>query len=125
MELSLLTELQTDTLRALADCIVPADDYSGGWDAGVGDYLVRLLTREQSLLFAYRAGLDALESEVKARACTMAVLAMLAAGVALPAAQAQDLGYGLNDGYRYYADPGNGGNRGGIAWQMLGYKVTA
>ncbi len=46
---------------------------------------------------------------VKARACTMAVLAVLAAGVALPAAQAQDLGYGLNDGYRYYADPGNGG----------------
>ena len=25
----------------------------------------------------------------------------------------------------FYADPGNGGNRNGIAWQMLGYKVTA
>ncbi len=25
----------------------------------------------------------------------------------------------------FYADPGNGGNRDGIAWQMIGYKVTA
>ena len=46
---------------------------------------------------------------VKARACTAAVLAVvlaaLVAGTAVPTATAQDYG----DGYRHYADPGEGG----------------
>ena len=46
---------------------------------------------------------------VKMRACTTAVLAMVSLVARIPAIQAQDLGFGLNDGYRYYADPGNGG----------------
>ena len=25
----------------------------------------------------------------------------------------------------YYSDPGNGANRGGRAWEMIGFKVTA
>lgn len=25
----------------------------------------------------------------------------------------------------FYADPGNGGNRNGVSWDMIGYKVTA
>ena len=25
----------------------------------------------------------------------------------------------------FYADPGNGGNKGGVSWEMIGYRVTA
>ena len=47
---------------------------------------------------------------VNARARTiLAVFAMLTLASAVPGARAQDVGYGLGDGYRHYADPGNGG----------------
>ncbi len=123
----LLSERQTEALQALVNCIVPADDYPGGWDAGVGEYLARLLTREPPLLFVYRSGLDALDADAPDFA-------------ALPADAQNALLMRLEQDNRrgaffrllvthvmegFYADPGNGGNRNGIAWQMLGYKVTA
>ena len=43
-----------------------------------------------------------------ARALSFVVAVTLAASVAGPAAQAQDLGYGRGYGYDYYADPGYG-----------------
>lgn len=36
-----LTEGQQHTLRAAVDRIIPADDYPGAWQCGVGDYLAR------------------------------------------------------------------------------------
>ncbi len=124
---ALLTELQTTTLQALVACIIPADDYPGGWDAGVGDYLARLLTQEPPLLFAYQAGLDAMDKEAPG-------FALLPADTQnslltrLERDQEQGAFFRLLITHvmeGYYADPGNGGNRGGIAWQMIGYKVTA
>ncbi len=47
---------------------------------------------------------------VYARAGLAGMLAATLATTALPGlAAAQDIGYGLGDGYRHYADPGNGG----------------
>ena len=36
----------SETLRALVERIVPADDYPSGWQAGVGDFLRRILERD-------------------------------------------------------------------------------
>ena len=36
---TLFSERQAATLRALVDRLIPADDFPGGWEAGVGDYL--------------------------------------------------------------------------------------
>jgi hypothetical protein len=63
-----LTELQQQTLRAAVDRIIPPDDYPGGWDAGVGDYLARQFEGDLALkLEIFTAGLDGLEAEALAR----------------------------------------------------------
>ncbi len=123
----MFTEIQTKTLRALVNCIVPADDYPDGWTAGVGEYLSRLLTREPQFLFLYRSGLDALEAEASdfhewtADAQNMRLT--LLEQDAVRGAFFRLLVTHVMEGF--YADPGNGGNRNGVAWQMIGYKVTA
>jgi len=121
-----LNERQTQTLHALVNCIVPADDYPNGWDAGVGEYLARLLTREPPLLFAYRSGLDAIEAEAPG----FCLLPAPAQNALLTCLEREERGAFFRllvthvmEGF--YADPGSGGNRDGIAWQMIGYKVTA
>lgn len=139
----LLTELfsdrQAETLRAALDRIIPADDYAGGWDAGVGDYFAHLLTREPQFLFPTRQGLDALEAE--AQATEGAPFTALPPGVQdtlLARVEAGDVRADwplpAADFFRrfvsqamegFYADPGNGGNKDGVAWRMVGYRVTA
>ena len=128
----MLTETQTETLRAAVDRIIPADDYPGGWELGVGDFLARLLTREPELLFTYRQGLDALDAEAQAAAGT--AFAALGAEAQDALLHHADAGEGRAAGFfplliqqameGYYADPGNGGNKNGIAWDMIGFKVT-
>ena len=135
----LLTQAQAETLRAAVDRILPADEYPSGWEAGVGDYFAHLLTREAPLLFPTQQGLDALD--VEARATESAafaaltpdaqdrLLARVEAGKVraewpLPApAFFRRLVSQVMEGY--YADPGNGGNRDGVGWRMVGYRVTA
>ena len=124
---TLLTERQMETLRALVNCIIPADDYPNGWDAWVGEYLAHLLTQEPQFLFPYRSGLDALDAE----APDFQALSAPAQNALLMRLELDPqrgaffrlLVSHVMEGF--YADPGNGGNRGGVAWQMIGYKVTA
>lgn len=131
---------QMATLQALVDAIIPEDDYPSGWQAGVGDYLLRQLQGDLAhCLPAYRDWLDALEGEAQA-ACQRAFASLdLAAQSALLAAiergdiQTQwtieqagffaEIVEHCTEGF--YADPGNGGNRGGVAWAMVGFEVTA
>ncbi len=139
---SLTTDLnrtQISVLRAAADRIIPADDFPGAWAAGVGDYFAQLLTREPQFLFTYRQGLDALKAETQAvsgRAFAEmepdaqdALLARVESGEVQaewpldPEAFFRLLVAQTMEGF--YADPGNGGNRDGIAWEMIGFRVTA
>jgi hypothetical protein len=124
---TMFTDTQTHTLRALVNCIVPADDYPGGWDAGVGNYLERLLTQEPQFLFAYRSGLDTLELEAPEfhlwMPDTQTTLLTRLEQDKVQGAFFRLLVSHVMEGF--YADPGNGGNHDGIAWQMIGYKVTA
>lgn len=135
----MLTDPQRVTLRALVDRLIPADDYPGGWDAGVGDYLDRQFAGDLERFVAmYRVGLDALEAEARA---------ISDVGFAeMPATEQDDLlgrverGETVSDwsvdpaeffrtaaehaAEGYYGDPGNGGNRDGVSWRMIGFEVT-
>ncbi|GHF43804.1 choline dehydrogenase-like flavoprotein [Deinococcus metalli] len=125
------------TLRALIDTILPADDAPSGWHAGVGEFLTGIFGRD---LRARRAefgrGLAALDAEAQARHgqdfaalgedTQHALIHDLLAGTSAadwedlnPAAYLQWTIQLCMQGY--YGDPGNGGNRDGVAWRTLGY----
>lgn len=123
----LLTERQTETLQALVNCIIPADDYPNGWDAGVGEYLARLLTQEAQFLFPYRAGLEEINAEAP-DFCLLPVDKQNALLTRLEGDPQHGTFFRLLVSHvmeGFYADPGSGGNRDAVAWQMLDYKVTA
>ncbi len=82
---------QRDTLRAVVNRIIPADDYPNAWDAGVGAYMLRLLAGDaRALAPLVAAGLDALSAEALAEGQTTVGAAALAleAGALNPAALA-------------------------------------
>ncbi len=133
-----LSERQLATLRALIDRLIPPDDVPGGWEAGAGEYLLRQLAGDlRPILSVYQAGLDALDAEARASG---------AAGFAeLPPARQDELLGAVERGAvaaewpidpaaffsaavahaaeGFYADPANGGNRGALAWRMVGFEV--
>ncbi len=135
----LLSARQAETLRAALDRIIPADDFPGGWEAGVGDYFAHLLTREPRFLFPTQQGLDALDAEARAtEGAAFAALAPDRQDALLSRVEAGDVRADwplpAPDFFRrlvsqamegFYADPGNGGNKDGVAWRMIGFRVTA
>jgi len=131
---------QQATLRAAVDRIIPPDDYPGAWDAGVGDYLARQFEGDlQPLLPTYCAGLDALDGEAAARfGAPFAALEteqqdavlqhletddVLAAWPVAPRKFLAMLANHTAEGY--YGDPGNGGNRDGLSWFMIGCETQS
>ena len=135
----MLTESQRATLRALIDRIIPADDFPSGWEAGVGDYLDRQFAGDLChLLDMYRAGLDALE--VEARATAEIGFSELAPDAQDELLRRVELGEVVTEwpvdaaaffraaaehaAEGFYGDPGNGGNRDGVSWRMIGFEVT-
>ena len=119
------------------DRIIPPDEFPGAWDAGVGDYLARQFERDlRSQVEAYQLGLAALEAEAMAvRGTGFAVLdaaaqdgllsrmekgEVIAVWPVNPATFFQTVVTHVMEGY--YSDPGNGGNRDGVAWQMIGFS---
>lgn len=127
------------TLQALVDRIIPADDYPSGWQAGVGDFIAHILATDlKSSAALVEAGLVLLQQESRTRhagadfadlvpANQDGLIEDLLAGktnvqwidvepqqFALLLIQLSTQGY--------YSDPENGGNRDGVAWQMIGYR---
>jgi len=45
-----LTEVQQQTLRAVVNRIIPADDYPGAWEAGIGHYVARQFEALQRII---------------------------------------------------------------------------
>jgi hypothetical protein len=131
-----LTPQQWHTLHALMDRIIPPDDFPGAWEAGVGDYLAGEFERDlQFQVAAYRLGLEALEAEATATmgkafmaldASTQdTLLSRIEKGEVIgswpiePAKFFQMVIRHVMEGY--YSDPGNGGNRDKVSWQMIGF----
>jgi len=132
----MLTPSQLITLRSLLNRIIPADDYPDAWDAGVGDYLLRQFYGDlKESLPLYTAGLDALDAEAQAEAQVNfaalppekqdALLKRVEAGdvkapwTTDPAQFFRQVIEHASEGF--YSDPGNGGNRNGVSWRMIGF----
>lgn len=130
---------QWATLRALVDRIIPVDDFPGGWEAGVGDYLDRQFSGDLlPLVDLYRAGLDALDGEASATAgVNFGELAPAAQDALLRRVEAGDVAADWpvdptaffrtaveHAAEGFYGDPGNGGNRDEVSWRMIGFEVT-
>ena len=134
----MLTQAQTEILEALVNCIIPADNFPNGWDAGVGDYLFRQFEGDLSDKVAvYKNGLSSLEEEAQvihgksfARLSADEQIALLTSvekgevkgGWAIDPAEffAMAVQHCMEG---FYSDPKNGGNRDGISWQMMGFEV--
>jgi hypothetical protein len=125
-----LNSRQGETLRAAVNRIIPADDAPSGWDAGVGGFLALLWEREPQFSPLYQEGLDALEAKAqRAENAAFATLAPAQQDTVLAGFEADDttgffrlLVQQTMEGY--YADPGNGGNKNGVAWDIIGFRVT-
>jgi hypothetical protein len=126
-----LNSRQGETLRAAVNRIIPADDAPSGWGAGVGGFLTLLWEREPQFLPLYQQGLDALDAKAhRTENAAFATLAPVQQDAVLTGFEANDttgffrlLVQQTMEGY--YADPGNGGNKNGAAWDMIGFRVTA
>ena len=126
-------------LRALVDRLVPADDYPSGWDAGVGDFLERILTTElPDRVPVLAAGLDGVDAEARERFGGTDF-------AALTDGQRDEIVADARNGRTcttwplgtpeefvrllislttqgFYADPENGGNRDAVSWRMVGFR---
>lgn len=134
----MLSHSQLTCLHAVVDRIIPADAFPSGWEAGVGDYLLRQLVSDLApRLGAYRGGLDALDDEAQRLAgCSFAELDPVRQDELLIWIEAGEVAaeWPINpiiwfhmlvehavEGY--YGDPGNGGNRDAVSWRMIGFEV--
>jgi hypothetical protein len=128
------------TLQALVDRIIPADDYPSGWQAGVGDFIARMLATDlKHSAGLVEAGLVLLQQESHARHAgtdfadllpadqDALIEDVLAGKTVIPWTDVEPRAFALlligltQQGY--YSDPENGGNRDGVSWQMIGYRV--
>ena len=133
----MLTSNHWNILRSLMNRIIPQDDFPDAWEAGVGDYLERQFERDlRSQLETYHLGLEALEAESQAFAgkgftdldpsAQDVILSRLEAGqvtlswLVNPTEFINMIIEHVMEGY--YSNPGNGGNRDSIAWQMIGFE---
>jgi hypothetical protein len=134
----MLSDRQNEILRALVNRIIPADDDPGGWEAGVGDYLAGQFNRDlRHVESLYALGLESLDAEARAvfslpfdslpDSLQDELLTRIEAGrvetlwVVQPAAFFMMVVNHCAEGF--YSDPGNGGNRDGVAWKMIGFEV--
>lgn len=135
---ALFDENQLRCLEAVLDTLIPPDDYPGAWQAGVGDYLLRQLQGELAhLQTSYRAFLRCLDAEAQyLHQCDFADLANDERSDLLHRIEKNRLETNWpiepgaffaqvveHCGEGFYSDPGNGGNREGIAWKMIGFEV--
>ena len=135
----MLSDRQMTCLQALVDTIIPADDFPGGWEAGVGDYLIRQLNSDlASQLTMYRIWFDMLDAEARAKndkdfadlsldERTALLESIEKGGVKAvwaldPVACFALIVEHCTEGY--YSDPGNGGNLDAVSWAMVGFEVT-
>lgn len=129
--------MNSEILRAVVDCLIPGDDFPGAYEAGVCDYLERLLQTDladQAEFF--RAGIEAIEAEALVHfdrpfakltpAEQSSILAAIEVGKVesswpiLPSRFFEILVNTTIEGY--YSEPQQGGNRGAISWVMTGFE---
>jgi gluconate 2-dehydrogenase gamma chain len=129
--------MNSETIRAVVDCLIPPDDFPGAYEAGVCNYLERLLQTDLAEhADFFRAGIDAIDTEALARynarfeALTpdqqISILAGIESGAvktSWPVAPSRFFEMLVNTTAEgYYSDPQQGGNRGCASWVMTGFE---
>jgi len=132
--------MNSETIRAVVDCLIPPDDFPGAYEAGVCNYLERLLQTDLAEhADFFRAGIDAIDTEALAQynarfeALTpdqqIAILAGIDSGAvktSWPVAPSRFFEMLVNTTAEgYYSDPQQGGNRGCASWVMTGFEEAA
>ena len=132
--------MNSETIRAVVDCLIPPDDFPGAYEAGVCNYLERLLQTDLAEhADFFRAGIDAIDTEALAQynarfeALTpdqqIAILAGIDSGAvktSWPVAPSRFFEMLVNTTAEgYYSDPQQGGNRGCASWLMTGFEDPA
>jgi hypothetical protein len=125
------------TLRAAIDRIIPADEYPGASQSGVGEYLARQFDKDLLPLFKdYCAGLASLEAESVTRFERSfdsltdeekdLLLTQIEAGEVAttwtvpPQTFFKLLTNTTQEGF--YSEPEQGGNRDAVSWFMIGFE---
>lgn len=128
---------QYATLRAVVDCMIPADEAPGGLMAGVDRYLIHFLQHDGvGFVATYQSALTALQHEAELRHnCGFAQLTQAQATDLLQALERNDtqavwltspsafvatMAEHCAEGF--YADPRQGGNANGVAWIGIGFE---
>jgi gluconate 2-dehydrogenase gamma chain len=120
--------MNSETLRAVVDCLIPPDDFPGAYDAGVCDYLEQLLQTDLAEhADFFRAGIDAIDAEALAQfAQPFANLGpsdQISTLAAIESAAPRFFEMLVNTTAEgYYSEPQQGGNRGAISWLMTGFE---
>ena len=129
--------MNSETIRAVVDCLIPPDDFPGAYEAGVCNYLERLLQTDLAAhADFFRAGIDAIDTEALARynarfeALTpdqqISILAGIESGAvktSWPVAPSRFFEMLVNTTAEgYYSDPQQGGNRDCASWVMTGFE---
>ena len=132
--------MHSETLRAVVDCLIPPDDFPGAYEAGVCDYVERLLQTDLAADAEwFSAGLAAIEAEAGARfdrrftdldvAEQQATLAAIEAGAVKTSWPMPPLRFFEmlvnTTAEGYYSEPQQGGNRGAVSWLMTGFEGQA
>lgn len=130
-------DYQLEMLKAVVNRIIPVDDYPGGWDAGVVDYIFRQFKGDLSERFLeFAKNLDRLDVASVAKHFVPFVKLDPTDQDALllsfdtpetphifPRPASGFVNWLVNLSQEgFYADPGNGGNRDEISWKMIGYE---
>lgn len=130
-----LNESEIRTLTCVIDRIVPADDFPSASQADCIEFLLRIIQLE-NLGSLYRSGLKGIETEAtqfgkpycdlstEHQDAIIARCMKLKKRATWSVSPKQFLDVLVRQTVEgYYSDPGNLGNRGGVAWRMVGFEV--
>ncbi|HEY8409976.1 MAG TPA: gluconate 2-dehydrogenase subunit 3 family protein [Pyrinomonadaceae bacterium] len=132
--------MNSETLRAVVDCLIPPDDFPGAYEAGVCNYLDQLLQTDLAEhAEVFRSGIDQIEAEAQARfnrrfpelrqeqkILTLAAIEAGAVATSWPVDPRRFFEMLVNTTAEgYYSDPQQGGNRDRISWVMTGFEDSA
>ncbi|MEP6986424.1 MAG: gluconate 2-dehydrogenase subunit 3 family protein [Chloroflexota bacterium] len=135
----MLNQDQLKVLQTVVNIIITADDDPGGWEGGVGDYLLHQFEGDlKHMLAIYEQGLMALNAEVKtvtgksldeldpqAQEAFMAAIEQGQVQETWPVDPAPFFAMLVQHcAEGFYSDPGNYGNHDRAAWKMIGFEVT-
>ena len=131
--------MNSETLRAVVDCLIPPDDFPGAYDAGVCDYIKQIFQTDLAEHAEFfRAGIEAIDSEALAtynepfavltRDQQTSILETIEAGAvktSWPIAPVTFFAMLVNTTAEgYYSDPEQGGNRDRVSWVMTGFEAV-